>query len=92
MLQVRPKMWSGPTDTGPVAEPSAENNDTSNPTGSSGLAIHVLDRSASSHRKASSPRPTTHETHTIASQKHLEGTQITRKGDPYPKTLHRHLK
>ena len=33
-----------------------------------------------SHRKASSPRPTTYETHTVASQKQLEGTRITRKG------------
>ena len=48
------------------------------------MASPVFDRSANSHRKASLPHPTTHETHTVASQKQLEGTKITRKGDPYP--------
>ena len=43
-------------------------------------AVHVPDRFANSHRKASSPRPTAHETHTVASQKQLEGARITRKG------------
>ena len=43
-----------------------------------------LDRFINSHRKASSFRPTAHETHTVASQKQLEGTRVTGKGDPYP--------
>ena len=47
-----------------------------------GLAVHVPDRFANTHREAISARPTTHETHTVASQKQLEGTQITRKGNP----------
>ena len=51
-------------------------------TGLSGPAVHVPDRSASSHRKTSSPRPITHETHTVASQKQLEGTGISREGYP----------
>ena len=51
-------------------------------TGLSGPAIHVPNRFANSHRKASSPRPTAHETHTVASQKQLEGARITRKRDP----------
>ena len=66
-----------------MAEPSKENTDTAIPTGLSGPAIHVLDRSANSHRKASSPWPTAYETHTAASQKQLEGTQITRKSYLY---------
>ena len=45
-------------------------------------------RSANSNRKASSPRPTTHETHTVASQKQLEGTRVTRKGDSNSRSLH----
>ena len=53
-------------------------------TGLSGPAVHVLDRSVNSHRETSSPRPVTHETHTVASQKQLEGTGIPRKG--YPST------
>ena len=67
-----------------MADPSAENTDTAVSTGLSGLAIHVFDRSANSRRKASSPRPTAYETHTVAFQKQLEGTRITRKGNPYP--------
>ena len=42
--------------------------------------VHVFDRSANSHRKTSSPRSTAYETHTVASQKQLESTRITRKG------------
>ena len=48
------------------------------------LAVHVPDRSANSHRKSGSPRPTAHETHTVASQKQLEGTRISR--EDYPST------
>ena len=73
-------MWLGQTDTEPVAEPSTKDNGISTPTGLSDPAIHVLDRSANSHRKTSSPRPTTYETHTVASQEQLEGSRITRKG------------
>ena len=47
-------------------------------------AVHVPDRSANSHTKTSSPRPATHETHTVASQKQLEGTRISR--EDYPST------
>ena len=38
-------------------------------------------RSVNSHKKASSPWPTTYETHTVTSQKQLEGTHIIRKSD-----------
>ena len=37
-------------------------------------AIHVLDRSANSYRKSSSPRPTAYETNTVAFEKQLGGT------------------
>ena len=46
-----------------------------------GPAVHVSDRFVNSHRKAGSPRPTTYETHTVASQKQLETTRVTRKSD-----------
>ena len=69
------------TNTGPLAEPTGQNNRNTVTTGLSGLAVHVPDSFVNSHREASSPRPTTHETHTVASQKQLEGTRITRKGD-----------
>ena len=51
-LPVRPRVWSGPTHTGPVATPSGKNTETSIPTGLSGPGVHVLDRSVNSHRKA----------------------------------------
>ena len=49
--------------------------------------VHVSDRFTNSHRKASSPRPTPYEAHTVASQKQLEGTRVTRKGDSNTKVL-----
>ena len=90
-LPVRPQVWSGPTYTGLVVEPSRKNSDTAIPTDLSGPAIYVLDRSANSHREASSPGSTAYETHTVASQKQLEGTQITRKVIAIPRSLHPHL-
>ena len=43
--------------------------------------VHVTDRFTNSPRKASSSRPTTHETHPVASQKQLESTRVIRKSD-----------
>ena len=57
------------------------------PTGLPGPGIHVLDRFANSYRKASSSRPTSYETHSVASQTQLEGPRITGKGDPNPQVL-----
>ena len=81
-LPVRPQVQSGPAHTGPMAEPSRENTETSIPTGLSGLGIHVFDRFINRHRKASSYGPTSYETHTVAFEKQLEGMGITTKGDP----------
>ena len=86
-LPVRLQIWSGPTDNGSVAEPSTENTHTAIPTDLFSLAFHVIDRSANSHRKTSSPWPTTYETHPVASQEQLEGTGITRKGHSNPQIL-----
>ena len=80
-LPVRFQVQSGPTDTGLVAEPSRENTETAIPTVLSSPANHVLDSFTNSHRKASSSRPTSYETHSVTSQKPLEGSGITRKGD-----------
>ena len=85
--QTRPQIRSGPADSRSVAEPSRENAETAIPTGLPGLGIHVLDRFANSYRKASSSRPTSYETHSVASQTQLEGTRITGKGDPNPQVL-----
>ena len=62
-----------------MAESSGENIRNNVTATLSGLTVHVPDRVANSHRKASSPRPATHETHTVVSQATLENTRITRK-------------
>ena len=80
-LPVRSQGRSGPTDTGPLAEPPGQNTRNTVTTGLSGKEVHVSGRFTNSHRKPSSPRPTTHETHTVASQKQLEGSRVTRKSD-----------
>ena len=49
-----------------------------------GPTIHVPHRSTHSNRKASTLRATTHETHTVALEKQLEGPRITGQGDPGP--------
>ena len=67
-LPVRPRLRSGPTDTGPVAEPSTKNTGTAIPAGLSGPSIHVLNRSANCHREASSPRPTTRDPYSCISK------------------------
>ena len=80
-LPLRFQSWSGPTHTRSLAEPSGQSIRNIVTTGLSGPAAHVPYRPTDSNRKASSPRPVTHETHTVASQKQLEGTRVTRKGD-----------
>ena len=81
-LPVRPQVRPGPTDTRPVAKSSRKDTSTFVTTDLSGLAVHAPDRSADSHRKTSSLRPTTHETHSVASQEQLASTGISRKGHP----------
>ena len=81
----------GPTDTGPLAESPGQNTRNTVTTGLSGPVVHVSDRFTNSHRKTSSPRPTAHETHTVASQKQLESTRVTRNVIPIPRSLHPHL-
>ena len=80
-LPVRPQGRSGPTDPRPLAEPSGQNIRNNVTSSLSGSTVHVPDRVANSHRKTSSPRPTTHETHTVASQETLENIRVTRKSD-----------
>ena len=81
-LPVRPQVRPGPTDTGPVAKSPGKDTSTFVTTGLSGPTVHVPDRSANSHRKTSSLRPVTHETHSVAPQKQLEGTGISREDHP----------
>ena len=52
--------------------------------GMPGPTVHVPHRSTHSNRKTSPPRATSHEAHTVALEKQLEGPRVTRKGDPGP--------
>ena len=81
-LSIRPPVQTGPTYSGPVANPSGQDTDPTVTAGLSGPTIHVLDRPVNSHRKADSSRSTAYEAHTVASQKQLEGTRIS--GENYP--------
>ena len=83
-LPVRPQVRPGQTDTGPVAKPSGQNTNTFINASLSGPAINVPDRFINSHREARSPWPATYETHSVASQKQLEGSGIFRAD--YPST------
>ena len=90
-LPIRPRVWSGPTDTGPVAKPTGKDTGTHLPTGFFSKGTDVLDRPFNSHRKTSSSGQTTHEAHLMASQEKLENTGIRVKRIPLPRSLHPHL-
>ena len=80
-LPVRPERGQGQTNRRTLA--GLDTQDQSNTVGSAlpGPTIHVPHRSTHSNRKASPLRATTHETHTVALEKQLEGHRITGKGD-----------
>ena len=82
-LPVRPERRQGQTHTRALV--GLERQDSVNAVRSSvpSPAVYVFDRSTNSHREATSPRPTTHETHTVAPQKQLESARITGKGGSY---------
>ena len=81
-LPVRPEGGQGQTKRGTLAD--LDRQDQINTVGSNmpGPEIHVPHRSTHSNRKTSPLRATTHETHTVALEKQLEGPRIIRKGDP----------
>ena len=76
-LSVRPSVRSGPTHIRTLAEPPAESTGTVNPTDLSGPGVHVPNRVANSHRKASSSGTSPHETNSVAFEKPLESTRIS---------------
>ena len=80
-LPIRPRVRSGPTHTGTMAESPRENSEAVIQTDLPGPGFHVLDRIINSHREAGSPRPLTHEAYSMASEEQLEGPGIIRKVD-----------
>ena len=78
-LPVRPPVRPGQAHTKRLAKPSRENTKASCSTELPGPTVHVLDRFTNSHGETSAPRSAAYEAHTVAPQKQLESTRITRK-------------
>ena len=83
-LPVRPQRGQGQTNRRTLADLDRQDQINTVGSGLPGPTIHVPHRSTHSNRKASPLRATTHETHTVALEKQLEGPGITGKGDPSP--------
>ena len=83
-LPVRPERGQGQTNRRTLVDLDRQDQINTVGSGLPSPTIHVPHRSTHSNRKASPLRPTTHETHTVALEKQLEGPRITGKGDPSP--------
>ena len=83
-LPVRPERGQGQTNRRTLADPDRQDQIHNVGSGLPGPTIHVPHRSTHSNRKASPLRATSHETHTVALEKQLEGPRITGKGDTGP--------
>ena len=81
-LPIRPPVRSGPTDTGQVAKPTGKDTRTHLPTGLFSAGADVPNRTANCDGETSPPRQTSHEVHSVASQKKLENTEILTQTDP----------
>ena len=90
-LPVRPERGQGQTHNRTLAGLDRQYTVNTIWSGMPGLAVHVPHRSTHSNRKTSPPRATLHEAHTVALEEQLEGTRVTRKGDPGPQ-LHPYLR
>ena len=82
-LPVRPQGRQGQTHTRTLAGLNRQNSGNPVQSGVSGLTVHVPHRTSHSHRKTSPPRSTSSEAHSVALEKQLESTGITRKGDTH---------
>ena len=80
-LPVRPKGGQGPTNRRTLADPDRQDQIHNVGSGLPGPAIHVPHRATHCNREASPLGATSHEAHTVALEKQLEGTRITGKGD-----------
>ena len=83
-LPVRPEGGQGQTNRGTLADLDRQDQINTVGSGMPGPKIHVPHRSTHSNRKTSPLRATTHEAHTVALEKQLEGPRVTGKGDPGP--------
>ena len=80
---VRPESGQGQTNRGTLADLDRQDQINTVGSGMPGPEIYVPHsrRATHSNRKTSPLRATTHETHTVALEKQLEGPRITGKGD-----------
>ena len=83
-LPVRPERGQGQTHTRTLADLDRQDTVNTVRSGMPGPIVHVPHRSTHSNRKTSPPRATSHEAHTVALEKQLEGPRVTRKGDHGP--------
>ena len=83
-LPVQSERGQGQTHTRALSGINRQDPVNSVLSGVSGPTVHVPHRSSHNNRKASPPRATPHEAHTVALEKQLEGPRITRQGDPGP--------
>ena len=78
-LPVQPERGKGQTHTRALAGLDRQDPGNTVRSGTPGPAVHVPPRSTHSNRRASPPRATSHEAHTVALGKQLEGPRVTRE-------------
>ena len=83
-LPVRPERGQGQTNRRSLANLDRQDQIHNVGSGLPGPTIYVPHRPAHSNRKTSPLRATSHETHTVALEKQLEGPRVTGKGDTGP--------
>ena len=83
-LPVRPERGQGQTNRRTLADLDRQDQINTVGSGVPGPTIHVPHRFTHSNRKTSPLRATTHETHTVALEKQLEGPRITGQSDSGP--------
>ena len=84
-LPVRPETRQGHTYHRTLASSTKQDKGDHVKPKLSDMELNVPDRIVNCHRKAGSFGQVTHETHTVASQKQLEGTRDSGENHPHPK-------
>ena len=82
-LPIRPEDLQGQTDRSSLVCHQSQNSDSSTPTVLHSQSSHVSNRLIDSHRETGSFRSASHEAHSVAPQKQLEGPTIPVQGHTY---------
>ena len=91
-LPVRHERGQSQTHTRALADSDRQNSVNSVRSGVSGPTVHVPQRAPNSNRKASPPRSTSYETHTVAIENNWRVPESLEKVIPVPRSLHPHLR